>query len=62
MSPTVTLAHPLAEEAVADLFQISAIPLTLVIDKNRRILMIENGERDWNSSEVRALIEKWLAG
>jgi peroxiredoxin len=50
------------DQKLADLFQISAIPLTLVIDRERRILLIDTGGRDWNSSEVRGLVEKWLAG
>jgi thiol-disulfide isomerase/thioredoxin len=50
------------ESKLADLFQIQAIPLSVVIDQNRKILMIENGERDWDGTDVHAELEKWLAG
>ncbi len=51
-----------SEAKLADLFQIESIPLTVVIDSNRKILMIEARERDWNAPEIRASIEKWLSG
>lgn len=47
---------------LADLFQIQAIPLTVVVDQNRKILMIENEGIDWNGSQFRAALEKWLSG
>jgi thiol-disulfide isomerase/thioredoxin len=50
------------DSKLADLFQIQAIPLSVIIDRNRKILFIENGERDWNGSDIRAEIEKWLSG
>ena len=50
------------DSKLADLFQVQAIPLSVVIDHNRKILMIENEGIDWNDSEFRATLEKWLAG
>jgi thiol-disulfide isomerase/thioredoxin len=47
---------------LADLFDIHAIPLTVVLDKNRKVLLIENGERDWNGKDFRAALERWLSG
>ncbi|NDG85431.1 MAG: TlpA family protein disulfide reductase [Proteobacteria bacterium] len=42
-------------------FDLNAIPLTVVINKNRKILMVEAGGREWNTEDVHQLIEKWLA-
>lgn len=50
------------DQKLSDLFDIEAIPLTVLIDKDRKILLIENGERDWNGSDIRARLERWLAG
>jgi thiol-disulfide isomerase/thioredoxin len=50
------------ESQLADLFQIQAIPLSIVIDRNRKILMIQNEGLDWNGPEFKAELEKWLAG
>ena len=51
-----------SESKLADIFQIQAIPLSVVIDHNRKILMIENEGLDWNGPDFRAALEKWLAG
>lgn len=48
-------------QAAADVFDLHAIPFTVIIDKNFRILFIENGERDWNSGDVRRQMEQWLS-
>jgi thiol-disulfide isomerase/thioredoxin len=47
--------------AVGDLLDVSAIPLTVIVDKERRVLFTHNGELDWNSAEIRARLEGWLA-
>jgi peroxiredoxin len=47
--------------ALTDLFDVHAIPLTAVVDKSRKILYLEPGERDWNAADARAQLEKWLA-
>ena len=49
-------------EQLRDLFNIRGVPLSILLDRNRKILMIHDGERDWNNHETRALIERWLAG
>ncbi len=46
---------------LSDLFDVSAIPLTLVLNQKREILYIEPGERDWHSNEVRNQIKQWLS-
>lgn len=47
---------------LGDLFDIHAIPLTVVLDKDRKILFLESGERDWVGDETRTMIERWLSG
>lgn len=46
--------------ALAELFDVHAIPLTVVIDKNRKILLVESGGRDWNTEDMQQLMQKWL--
>ena len=48
------------EGSVADLFDIHAIPLTVVLNQDRKILYVKDGEQNWNSPAVRALVERWL--
>jgi thiol-disulfide isomerase/thioredoxin len=48
------------EQKLADLFQVHAIPLSVILDQNRKILMIESGERNWNSAEIKEKIQGWL--
>lgn len=45
---------------LTEFFNVVAIPLTVIIDNKRRILFIESGERDWNGSDIRAMMDKWL--
>ncbi len=45
---------------LSELFEVSAIPLTVILNSKREIVYIEPGERDWYSEEVRAQIKKWL--
>jgi thiol-disulfide isomerase/thioredoxin len=51
-----------AGNKLSDLFDVHAIPMTVIMDKNRTILLIESGERDWAGNDVRTQIEQWLAG
>lgn len=46
---------------LSNLFDVRAIPITVIIDRHRNVLLIESGERDWNSREVRDQMEKWLS-
>ncbi len=50
------------DQKAADIFDVHAIPLTVILDRNRRVLLIETGERDWNGSEFRSQLDHWLAG
>ena len=45
---------------LSELFDVHAIPLTVIMDKNRKVLMMESGEEDWDGPEFRAKLEKWL--
>ncbi len=46
---------------LSDLFNISGIPLTIVLNKDRKILFVETGDRDWNSTEIHQKVEQWLS-
>ena len=46
--------------ALSDLFDVHAIPLSVMINKDRKILMIESGGREWDDEETNQLVEKWL--
>lgn len=46
---------------LADLFSVHAIPLTVILDKDRKVLFVEPGERDWMETDIQAKIEGWLA-
>lgn len=46
---------------LSELFDVHAIPLTVIFDQNRKILMIESGSREWDDDEMHQLVEKWLA-
>jgi thiol-disulfide isomerase/thioredoxin len=48
------------DSQLSDLFDVHAIPLTVILDQNRKILLIESGERDWNSNEIQEQVEQWL--
>ena len=45
---------------LSELFDVHAIPLTVIMDKNRKVLLMESGEEDWDGPEFRAKLEKWL--
>jgi thiol-disulfide isomerase/thioredoxin len=46
--------------AVADIFDVHAIPLTVITDNFRKVLLMESGERDWNGADLRAQLDQWL--
>jgi peroxiredoxin len=50
------------ENRLGDLFQVDALPTTVILDAKRKILFVEHGERDWTSQTVRRQIEQWLDG
>ncbi len=45
---------------LAEMFDVHAIPLSVIINKNRKILLIESGGREWNDEEMHQVLEKWL--
>ena len=47
--------------ALAELFDVHAIPLTVIVNKDRKILLVESGERDWNGEDINQMIEKWVS-
>lgn len=51
-----------SDNKLSELFDVHAIPLTVIIDKDRKVLFMENGERNWNGEEIRSKLDKWLSG
>ena len=49
-------------QKLSDLFDVHAIPLSVIMDSHRKILYIETGERDWTDPAVKQQLEKWLSG
>ena len=49
-----------AGNTLAELFDVHAIPLTVVINKSRKILLVEPGGRDWNTDEMHQLMDHWV--
>jgi thiol-disulfide isomerase/thioredoxin len=49
------------EGKIAEIFDVHAIPLTVILDSKRRILMFENSELDWDSADVHSKMQKWLS-
>ena len=47
--------------ALTELFDIHAIPLTVIFDQSRKILLIESGSREWDDEEMHQLLDKWLS-
>lgn len=46
--------------ALSGLFDVHAIPLSVIVSKKRKILYIETGGREWNEPEFHQMLEKWL--
>jgi thiol-disulfide isomerase/thioredoxin len=49
------------EQKLSELFDISALPYSLIIDQNNTVLFMEVGEVDWNSKEIRSQLGQWLS-
>jgi thiol-disulfide isomerase/thioredoxin len=47
---------------LADRFSISGLPLTLVVDENRKLLLEQLGDEEWFAPAYRKQFELWLAG
>ncbi len=48
------------KQELSDYFDIHAIPFTAILDRNRKVLLTESGEKDWNSAEMHEKIARWL--
>jgi thiol-disulfide isomerase/thioredoxin len=48
------------ENHLTDYFDVEAIPVTVILGKNREILAVESGERDWDSKEWTDRFSLWL--
>jgi thiol-disulfide isomerase/thioredoxin len=46
-------------EELAEIFDVHAIPLNVIINQDRKILLIE-GSRDWDTEEVHQMLDNWL--
>lgn len=49
-----------ADGTLGDLFQVEALPHTLILDSQGKILHQEIGDRDWMDDEMKKSVEAWL--
>ena len=49
-------------QKLSELFDVQNIPLTIVMDQNRKVLFVEPGGRDWVDRDTQAMVERWLSG
>ena len=47
-------------QKLSDLFDVHGIPLSVVMNKDRKILFVESGERDWDGEKTRSQLDRWL--
>ncbi len=48
------------EGALGDLFQVEALPHTIILDAKGKVLHREIGDRDWMDDEMKKSVEAWL--
>ena len=48
------------EQKLSELLSIEGLPATAILDRNRKILLFHEGEKDWNSKKVQKLIREFL--
>lgn len=48
------------DNKLSEALNVSALPHTVIIDVNGKILHSQSGEDDWNSSENRQRVETWI--
>lgn len=48
------------DAAIADTLDVHAIPFTVVVDSNRKILHFQSGDRDWMEPAFRTQLDAWL--
>lgn len=46
--------------SIADLFDVHAIPMTVVLNQNRKILYHKDGDQNWNSPTIHSELKRWL--
>jgi thiol-disulfide isomerase/thioredoxin len=49
-----------ADGSLANLFDVHAIPLTIIMDKDRKVLHVEGGERDWTDDDIKTKMDQWI--
>jgi thiol-disulfide isomerase/thioredoxin len=54
------LKEPKNNQRLSEFFGVSAIPYSVVVDKDFKIVWAESGERDWSANDVVQDIEKLL--
>ncbi len=50
-----------SEGRLSELFNVHAIPLTVIINHQRKILLIQDGGQNWNSPAIRSQLDRWLS-
>lgn len=48
------------EGKLADLFDVRAIPYTLIVESKRKILFVKHGEINWHSQAIQDRMDNWL--
>jgi len=46
--------------ALAEMFDVHAIPLTVIVGKDRKIRYVESGGVDWASDNIQQMLTQWL--
>ena len=47
--------------ALSELFDVYGIPKTVILDRNRKILFIHDGDKDWDAPDLHSRIDQWLS-
>ena len=48
------------DKTVSEVFDISFIPLSVLVGADHKILWVERGDGDWDSNEMHEIFSKWL--
>jgi thiol-disulfide isomerase/thioredoxin len=48
------------EQKIGNLFQVSGLPLSVIIDHTHKILAIESGDKEWDHPQVLEQMTKWI--
>lgn len=49
-----------SDSKLSEIFDVRAIPLSVVMDRNRKVLFVEAGGLDWSSDEIQKMMRSWL--